>query len=1206
MVLTSFLFLPDTCAIEKPYMLTLEKNIEGSSITIYWSKILHIPEITYILSYYKNNEIEKTIQQNIGDPSISDDIAQQETLSYTITNLEGGNEYCLKLKAMTKDDESPWCDAQCVFLNIYPVFDTLLTFPADGDTDIKKTPELRWLAIDAEGEKLEYYFTFGENRNRLNLTRSFSELTSYQISTMLKPNATYYWQVWVREQGQQYIDYYNSDYPKSDIWHFTTIHSGHDLAITEVSFTDTIRPDSEIVFQLQVKNFGNETSPPQIIKSKYIKNDSESLFYIGENATGQTVEPGETILMNIKVKFQYELINNNGQLYDNILIPGESKINFFFTPVHDQDLELSNNEYIVTIHYNDINAPQLTNFHLNAYGDWPDSWWALQGNPLSVSFQAEDDILISEIMLQYRLFLTNQWETIRQQTISQQKTDFFYQWKIPENIVLTNNAQIQILLYDGQNNETVIQSDPFAIHSNAISATIAIPNNEYMVNEQLSYTITTQMDNPIKNYTVRLIYGSETTIIQYHECEIQQGRWTINDNQYVNKNCYLEMTLYDIYANEIIVTSEPFIIRPYVPFPFSIIELFDDEHNFPIDAANMIEKKSIKHIKIDNNIIHAIVLHHCEYTQNDIYKCFNDQFYISYNLTTQKRLSKIKICDNDRDTVDFEIFSETPHILLKNALEQYYWTFQKDHQFMPEISVLNRNIPQITGIEHLHECSMIEDLSSDRYINARGYVSNQQGSWHYLWKLSIHHSTINRVKYYKGECYPLEVVDVNNETGKNLESRWVLPVADEYLIYFIDPYQSMLVNFNTQIRSLRVKGYDLPFEIGNNSQMAFQTAIAASSDEVFVFGNGKVYQLIDEQLVEKSDISYTFNTSEVSYATDWNNNIRKAITCVAQDQIYLMLELNNDSYPQPKSSNLEILQFEPETFTFSKQIVEASQFFPITEFTHLKNTNRIIFSRKQHYENHCQFESFHYLFDLTTGAYNCIGASNVVAPFFVYDFELYRLYALSAQTSDSYKITLSSKQSNTVQINNIQFIRKDNSMNLVWQHGKPYDGTWNDEYHQTNDALNQSMFLMPLFPQKQEAYEISNDTIDFDSSMKKEVSFENDMLRIEKNKNTDSYIVSQVDLRSGYTNKTFVGIADNCCHTIDVSNNRFVIIAWDNYCALADYSTMFLDIDMNNDRNINLYDAILALERCAGLKTINVNKRDCLNTAMLLLQLLMK
>jgi hypothetical protein len=1164
-------------ALEQPNLFDLPDQLAGNRIKLMWSKVnTDALTITYIISYYQNDDTVNKISFSIGDPSTTETI---ETLSYTLNNLDRGNYYHIRLQARTADEISPWSRIYTCFLNTHPLFDISHMQPADNAKDVSKRPEISWLAIDDDNDELEYCLQMGESKQEMITVGGFTPLTGYQFSEQLKPDTVYFWQILVRKINHD-IDFYDGTYPHSDILAFKTVKSGHDLAITDVILINDIKPNTRANFQITVRNFGNEFASVHKIFSM-ITNNNETHFPNGVTQTNGIIAPNQFQTVSLSLEFDNETF---------IHLMNPQQITFYLDASDNQDLDTLNNSYLFSFDFEDTQAPEIISFEMSARGNWPDNWWVITGEPLDISISAEDNLKISEIKIEYRLSQTNDWQKITQQFPGQQHLDDTFRWHVPDDISPTQQAEIRLVLFDDYQNITKFQSDPFPVYSNQIHATITTEKTIYSVLEPINYTLTTHMDNPVKSHTINLIYGINTICIRQGD-DIQPKSWIIPNNQYISRQCHLELILYDIYGNKYTTQSPLFEIHAHkdIPAPFIMVELYPDEHIFPNNATQKQESKSIVYIRLDSeNIIHAVVQHGYAYDFNGNCHWANDYQYISYDPSTNNRLLTLNICDENCQIIDFELFTNTPHVLFKNHKEQYYWKYLQDTAFSQDIVLLNQMVPSISDCEQISSCNMFPQLSSDGYIYAMGYNQDQKATY-YLWELTVNQSTMKRVRYYNGICEQSQTIDVHNEIKKDLHCKWIKPVSYLYMIYFIDPELSTLIQFNTQPNKLQLNGYRLPFYIGNNEQIAKKTAIAALSEsELFIFGNGNVYQLENNQIVSQNDIEYHLNNEIVSYARHWNDLIKHVSCFVADNIIYVFLEILDNTYPKPESSWQELLVFDPDTHTFSKNVVDMScNIFP-SNGTCLNHANKIILSQETVAPMmNCHCRSIHYIFDPNTGACHPVGCSDIHHPMFIYDPGLSKLYALSTQTRDSFRLILTNLDQPVRQISDAQLFTHDNRLYMSWT-DNVFNGTWNYEHQMIQHQVTAKKMIMPLFPQKKDPFEAT----DFWNHIMptREMLSENvgkETLTVALNTSSDTFVISQINREYGYTNKRQINKDFGDHATFDMNKNRFIAIGWHTFCAYADYSKVFLDLDINRDRDIGLKDFILTLQVCAGIKNIH-------------------
>jgi len=178
------------------------------------------------------------------------------------------------------------------------------------------------------------------------------------------------------------------------------------------------------------------------------------------------------------------------------------------------------------------------------YGAWGCDFWARMGEELQIIVQAEDDIMVSKGIVQYKLHADDPWTALSTQLNESPDFSFYYKWVIPTDFAPTDEAQIRVLLYDDANNETIRTSEMFSIYSNRIEASIEPTLLTYKVGQDLTYNIENDSDNTISNLEVSLLFaGGKTINSEYNVNGIVIANpytWTIPDNNYYySQNCEL-------------------------------------------------------------------------------------------------------------------------------------------------------------------------------------------------------------------------------------------------------------------------------------------------------------------------------------------------------------------------------------------------------------------------------------------------------------------------------------------------------------------------------------------------------------------------------------------------------------------------------------------------------------------------------------------
>ncbi|MGA1869572.1 MAG: NBR1-Ig-like domain-containing protein [bacterium] len=1078
-------------------------------ITLRWRKVIdshHNDNVNYYeIEYADNSNFSNAIRINAGNPAPGDNM--YESIHYTITNLKDNTTYYFRVRAINNRGTGPWSNSQSIRIDIqdFPYFDESYQEPGDGATGVGKSPILRWRAYDEDGDDLDYFVTYGTDQNNLNYFVLRSFLSDHkgqnwfdfaeEYHEPLKPNTTYYWQIWVREDGNNNKDYYSGEYIKSPIWHFTTVATGSDLAITKVEHEGEIKPDSTVGFQLTVKNLGSETAKLRSITCSYIKNGSESPFWLSWGHTSKELAPAEEEVVDVTVQFRDRVWESNGKIYDNVLVSEESQIKFYFSYEDAQDVDTANNEYTYTINYIDAGGPVVTHFNLREYGSMYDGtgiFWARMGQELTIVIEAYDDIRVARGIIDLRYdSTTDDWILLYDGTNDYDYIQFysgscpnctntggnFIDWLIPTEIQPTNNAQIRVRLYDDKGNETIKTSELFSIYSNRIDADILPTLPAFTVGQDLTFSILNDSDNEIRHIEVKLLHGSSSELIYSEENDngivfLSQYNWEIPDkNYYSSQNCYLELIITDIRGNARKVRSDRFRINAdtELPSPFNkAIILYDEEIDFPIDAMYKEEYQQIKFVKMDEtNIVHAVVEHMYRYyldtavgDNEDTFVYENNKYYITYDKLSDTISSKTKICDKKYEVVDLEIFQGTPYALLKSpgGTEKYYYTYKSGSSFVSPIIIKNENVPRIAGT------AKIDDLQDRYFCDPTKHILVNG----YLWDLCVGWDKISRYSFSEGHIGSRESITIQNNAG-DIESFWIKPTSDGTLIYFINPWELKLVKFDTE--SLIADSYQLPFTIGMESNEAIKTSLVAKSGKVFIFGNGKVYSLEGENIVEKAHIAYTFDGQTVDFVDNWDwINFSRVIK--TENRVYLIFD--NPFQSKPIWTPNEILEFDTGSCTFSKNIARTSLNEYIDNASDIayigNNKALVVFTDNTIFNSINIYSAYLKMLDLETGNIFRIGdalpfkAEEYIA--LIHDGSC--LYAMADNTAnysgESYRLTIDNFEKSPNQIDQIQFIKNNEDLYAAWGGGHPYDGTWNyEEGRLKNYGLDKNKFIQ-IFP----------------------------------------------------------------------------------------------------------------------------------------------
>ena len=877
----------------------------------------------------------------------------------------------------------------------------------------------------------------------------------------------------MREEGR-YKDYYGGEYIKSAIWRFTTQSTGSDLAIMSVETSGELKPDEEAFFLVTVKNIGSETASQQCITASYIKDGIESEFRSAWGCVESEVPPGEERIVLVKVRFRDNLFEYNGIVYDNVLVSGQSQIDFRFYYVDSQDVGSANNNYVHSIEYEDAGGPVIDYFILREYGGMYDPtydiFWARMGKELQVLVDAEDDVMIARGVVQFRLHQTEAWCDIYSCDNAASYLDFNYKWPVPTNIETTDDAQIRIVLYDDKGNETVRESDPFSIYSNRLGAEIQLESQTYEVGGELVYSVLTEGDYEIDMISVDLEYGakSEDVVHFYDEDGLLVSNpytWTIPDNNnYASQNCYLSVRVSDIRGNEVEAVSERFMIDPNteLPSPFNkSVQVYDEEYQFPSGASNSEDGYYIDFVRLDNdNLAHILLVHHTSYSTNtsetgeDDYYHSENVWYITYDSENEIVGPKILVCDKSYDVSDFAVIDGTPFVALESSdgLKRHFYTYLEGNTFVDPISVLNENIARIGG------CVKKGELDYYGSVEQLGDPYMQIDMDGYLWELEVNESgTMNRFSFINGQIGERENFQLNSNEGE-VYSRYVQPKADGGKIYFVDYRSSDLMVVDADSNTLI--SYPLPFDLEDNMYDGRNTILAVNG-QVFLFGNGRVYKLESGTFKDKGPIGYSYDGEVVDYSDVWDEvDFSKAV--VGDGKVYFFFNGFFADLTKPIWTDLEILEFDPQTCDFEKSVCKSygelasegafaqgnASDSDIFDVEYAGNQKAIVLFGGSWTSGSIQhYGLFMQAVDLNTGDIYNLGQLPVDS---AYEGNIVsdggKTYAVvynnRTGNAEAYEISIDSLSDRPTRTREMGFQKHNGSMYLYWTYGNLFDGRW--------------------------------------------------------------------------------------------------------------------------------------------------------------------
>ncbi|ETR67459.1 MAG: hypothetical protein OMM_11572, partial [Candidatus Magnetoglobus multicellularis str. Araruama] len=336
---------------KQPVLYNPGKEVITSSITILWQKVIdskyRLNADYYILEYAENQvftDATSFIHYDNSDPS-----QMYSSNSYKINDLHDDTRYYFRVKAVNNEGESPFSITQNILVNIpQPPSKAHSPSPAINESNVSKQPVLSWSASDSDGDDLDYYIRYGLTDEVAYVIRSFGSENKAGVNTfdfaeefndILPSGSKIYWRVDVMDaQGNKTI---------GDIWSFTTESTGCDLSIINITAPEQFKFAESSTFTLTVKNIGSEQSKSNRIIANYMKENISSPFRTLKNTFIPELNPNASMLLPLIVQFQDRIIEENGQVYDNILISGQSSIEFSLAYQHSNDTNTQNDTFIL-------------------------------------------------------------------------------------------------------------------------------------------------------------------------------------------------------------------------------------------------------------------------------------------------------------------------------------------------------------------------------------------------------------------------------------------------------------------------------------------------------------------------------------------------------------------------------------------------------------------------------------------------------------------------------------------------------------------------------------------------------------------------------------------------------------------------------------------------------------------------------------------
>ena len=663
----------------------------------------------YELSYADNSHFdnEKKIEVSTG-------------CSCKVTNLKDDTTYYFRVRAINSAGEGDWSSVESIRVDIQdrPTINNMTQTPTNGTTGVSKTPTFKWSASDKDGDELEYYVSIGESKDNLHyksgwISRKQQFNFSDEFSRPLKPNTTYYWQVTFREAHHDRA-YYGGEYPKSEIWSFTTESTGPDLAITNIKMIGELKIDEWVPFEVTIKNNGSEVADDEDIIPYFVKNGKENEFAAYKRGNMQKqLKPGEEEKVIVKVQFSNKIekrtftrFNADGTEYqetveyDNILTDGANIVRFKINySLFDIDANSKNDEKDLSINYSMAdNLPVIKYSDLiqNNLSAQKGDYRYMLGWKVSYRVEAEDQVKIDKYELEYRTSKNDNWHHIKTYTNNSSKISERLEWIIPNNKeLITQTMQLRVKVYNPSGKYSSVVSPEFKVFDNDVNIDeLYVDKNSYILGEPIMVTYSASHKTPIESFKIYI--KTDNTSEKLYEYKIGENSIfndadnmsfnVPNEDRLLGNDTYIEIFIKDTNGAYKRVKSEKFTIiqntevpKPFTPYKDVFTWQYD---NFPSNSSHHETENYVKKVIIDENgLAHLLIEQIAWWWGKDSrgHTTYSNRnwryYYLTYNPKTGAKSTPKKIFENqiiddgnlpDEMYKDFIMNGNTPILITTN------------------------------------------------------------------------------------------------------------------------------------------------------------------------------------------------------------------------------------------------------------------------------------------------------------------------------------------------------------------------------------------------------------------------------------------------------------------------------------------------------------------------------------------------------------
>ncbi|MCJ8271533.1 MAG: hypothetical protein MJK04_19305, partial [Psychrosphaera sp.] len=680
----------------------------------------------------------------------------------------------------------------------------------------------------------------------------------------------------------------------SPVHSFTTVATGVDLAIVNATFTDELKFDNEFTVQLTIKNQGSEPLTTTNINAFYVKDSGESEFRQGSGRTPETLAPGAEITIPITVLFRDEpWTSPSGTFYDNVLVPGPSIIRFKTKYPSDQELDLSNNSYDLSINYVDNGAPEIEFFEGRGQHcmvcTFPFQWYALQGETIKVIYDVRDNTQVSKIKLEYRQKQSDSWQHLADITNDDDYVGEYYPYEVAVNHPETDSLQFKITATDNSGNQSSKVSTNVYVAVSQISVSLPpLDKTSYFVGDAMTIYPDIVSHYAIEHYGIELLMadGDKEELLWASGPVPQALTFNLPEgNRYSTVGAKIQLELLAKFSNKISTTTESFDIKPITGLPSP----FDEQ--VVVHQAGENGNAYQKYVRVDSEGNRHIIL-----------SGSSGYSYRKYTPAT-KTFSAVVNLPSVETVNGMELDGNVPVILMQDGIQHSVVRIENNQLQTPSV-LLNPVLPTVNFVQ-----------TAAFGINSEHYLLNGK-----LYRLNGIRSQIDYFDFNNGTVGVEQSLVLTPGFSRSHQTSYGRKAAHVgTVIYFLNEQEKVMVQVDTANGQASTVGLPLTFDGNIDRDTNYKTNITAFNGALYLVMRGTVYVLRDNAFVAQADIKYQFDEFSVDVKANWDEV--NAIHFGQYNGKLHILVTGLYHLSKPRNSKVDILEYNPDSGTFVKSII---------------------------------------------------------------------------------------------------------------------------------------------------------------------------------------------------------------------------------------------------------------------------------------------